>query len=78
MFSAFLRNCVNQLFPKVISSKHKSVSFEAHVLNKLELMRMWHRRFEHISRSMLRHTSRKQNVRGLPNLGNTDFFFFFW
>lgn len=38
------------------------------------IMEPKHRSFGHISSTMLTHTNRKQGVRGLPNLGNTDFF----
>lgn len=67
IFSAFLKDGVYQMYPKVLEEKVKHVRFEACTVD-LQSMELWHRRYAHINTHIIKRTCRNKSARGLPDL----------
>ncbi|GFQ76117.1 retrovirus-related Pol polyprotein from transposon TNT 1-94 [Trichonephila clavata] len=70
LFSAYLKNGVYHLYPKVLGPR-KRITFEASALmdKKLEF---WHKRLAHVSPSVISRTVKENGARGLPNFKNFE------
>ncbi|GFR16396.1 retrovirus-related Pol polyprotein from transposon TNT 1-94 [Trichonephila clavata] len=70
LFSAYLKNGVYHLYPKVLGPR-KRITFEASALmdKKLEF---WHKRLAHVSPSVISRTVKENSARGLPNFKNFE------
>lgn len=72
MFSAHLKKGVYQFFPSIPKPAGRRVTFEANITDTNT--GVWHKRFGHISPTLLVHTSRNDGVRGLPNIKDEEYF----
>ncbi|GFQ68533.1 CCHC-type domain-containing protein [Trichonephila clavata] len=70
LFSAYLKNDVYHLYPKVLGPR-KRITFEASALmdKKLEF---WHKRLAHVSPSVISRTVKENGARGQPNFKNFE------
>ncbi|GFQ87620.1 retrovirus-related Pol polyprotein from transposon TNT 1-94 [Trichonephila clavata] len=70
LLSAYLKNGVYHLYPKVLGPR-KRITFEASALmdKKLEF---WHKRLAHVSPSVISRTVKENGARGLPNFKNFE------
>lgn len=73
MVKAILKNGVYHLLPKVPGSINRKVTVEALSLGKKENLSIWHRRMSHVNPSVIAHTCKENDVRGLPEIKNFDF-----
>lgn len=81
LFRAFLKNGSYFLYPNPTSKmkkdiksneKPKKVRFQASTIQKDDL-KLWHRRLEHISSTLIKHTVKCNGARGLSQINCNDF-----